>query len=299
MAVGTDQAIDAPRVLLTGASSQIGVFAIPRLLRAGFGVLAVSRKGAPEGFPVFERVDWLNEAQAALAYQGCQYLLSCGPMQLARNFLETGHKFQTVVVFSSSSVETKQKSTIPAETRQVENMLRLESELRSNTENRGIKLVIFRPTLIYGCGLDTNISRLAGWIRRFGFMPLNGPAQGLRQPVHADDLASVAITALLSKTSLPCVLTLAGGETLSYSEMVSEIFTSLKKPVRLLRLPEWLFVALVCLANIFGMGSGINREMVKRQRHDLVFDDQQARGLLNYEPRPFAPAEEDFSLPDL
>ena len=298
MATGTDQAINTPRLLLTGASSQIGVFAIPRLLRAGFHVLAVSRKGKPAHFPAFERVEWLSETEAVQASETCQYLLSAGPLELAQQFLASGEQFQTAVVFSSSSVETKQESNNPLERNQVKGMLARESELRSLAEHGALKLVLFRPTLIYGCGLDTNISRLANWIRRYGFMPVNGRAVGLRQPVHADDLAAVAVTAMLSKDVLPPVLVLTGGETLSYSTMVSKIFTALGKPVRMVRLPEWLFVLLVNLASLFIRG-GVNSEMVKRQQLDLVFDDRQARGLLGYDPRPFTPIEGDFSLPDI
>jgi nucleoside-diphosphate-sugar epimerase len=298
MAVGPDKAIAAPLVLLTGASSQIGVFVIPRLVRAGFRVIAVSRRGRPANYPVFGQVEWLNESDALEAAKGCHYLISAGPLELAKTCLQACGKLKRVVVFSSSSVETKHQSNSPAERNLIQQMLALESELQSVSKGRGLKLVIFRPTLIYGCGLDTNISRLASWIRRFGFMPVNGRAAGLRQPVHADDLAAVAITALLSENDLPPVLHLTGGDTLSYSDMVGKIFIAMGKPVRLLRLPEWLFVLLVKLANALKPASGVNSEMVRRQRSDLVFDDQQARQLLNYEPRPFAPVAQDFSMPD-
>ena len=298
MAPGTDQTVDTPGVLLTGASSQIGVFAIPRLLEAGFRVVAVNRKGKPDWCPVFEQVEWLNETEAIKALQSCRFLLSAGPMELAEKFLETGSQFQSAVVFSSSSVEKKQESGSAIERNQIQSMLTLESRIQRMAETKGNKVVILRPTLIYGCGLDTNISRLAKWIRRFGFIPLNGEAKGLRQPVHADDLASVAIAALIIKDALPPVLPVTGGETLSYSEMAGRIFIALGKPVRLVRLPEWLFVLLLGIAKLFGFGGGINSEMVKRQGVDLVFDDKQARDLLNYKPRPFAPVEGDFSLPE-
>ena len=298
MAVGSDQALKAPAVLLTGASSQIGVFVIPRLIGAGFRVFAVSRKGRPEAYPHFAQVEWLNEADALEAAKSCQYLLSAGPLELAKKFLETCRQFKAAVVFSSSSVETKQRSGNSAERNQIRDMLSLESELRSISESRGLKLVIFRPTLIYGCGLDTNISRLASWVRRFGFMPVNGRAAGLRQPVHADDLATVAVTAMLSEHDLPQVMSLSGGDTLSYSGMVSKIFDGVGKPARLLHLPQWLFALLADMVSIVKPTGGINSEMVRRQRLDLVFEDRQARELLNYNPRPFAPVAQDFSLPD-
>jgi uncharacterized protein YbjT (DUF2867 family) len=107
----------------------------------------------------------------------------------------------------------------------------------------------------------------------------------------------VAVSALHSKADLPAVLFLSGGETLSYSDMLARIFKALGKPARLMHLPQWLFVLLVKLAGTVKAGAGINSEMVRRQKLDLVFDDRQARVLLGYDPRPFSPVEEDFSLP--
>jgi len=206
--------------------------------------------------------------------------------------------FKSAVIFSSSSVETKQDSNNPTERGQVKGMLDLESELQHMAKDSSTKLVIFRPTLIYGCGLDTNISFLAKWIQKYGHMPVNGNAAGLRQPVHAQDLASVAINALLSEKELADVMFVGGGETLSYSNMVERIFIAMGKPVSLVRIPQWLFTMLVRIAGFFNIAKGINGEMVKRQRIDLVFDDNQAREMLNYRPRDFSPSIEDFSLPD-
>lgn len=298
MATGSDQAIDQTTVLLIGASSQIGVFAIPRLVQAGFHVLAISRKGKPEGYPSFDSVEWLSGPKSVTSAAKYQYLLSAGPMEVARDFLSTGGRLNAAVIFSSSSVESKRDSNHPEERNQMQGMLALETDIRKVAESRDIKLVILRPTLIYGCGLDANISRLAKWIRRFGFMPVNGKAGGLRQPVHADDLASVAVNAMLSDKTLPAVVTLSGAETLSYSEMVARVFTAQGKPVRLLRLPEWLFVFLIELANRLKKDGGINPEMVRRQQFDLVFENQQAHELLDFNPRSFNPDAADFSLPD-
>lgn len=299
MAANTDQAINRPGVLLTGASSQIGFFVLPRLVRAGFRVFAVSRKGKPEAFPDLKHVKWLNESEGLEAAKNCQHLLSAGPLGLASKYLMTCGEFEKAVIFSSSSVEVKQQSANQKERDQILNMLLVESEIRSISEKKGLKLVIFRPTLIYGCGLDTNITRLANWITRFGFMPVNGRAEGLRQPVHAEDLASVAVTAMLSQEDLPQVLNLSGGDTLNYSDMVSKIFIGLGKPVRLIRLPQWLFLLLAKFLSTINLASGVNDEMIRRQRLDLVFEDTQARQLLNYKPRAFAPSAHDFLLPDV
>ena len=287
--------MNSPTVLLLGASSQIGVFLIPRLIQAGFHVLAVGRQGKPGAYADIERLEWLTSIKAAQAEKRYEYLVSAGPMELARQILGSDRNIRTAVIFSSSSVIIKQESTHPAEKEQILGMLKTESELDSLATSRAIKLVILRPTMIYGCGLDNNISRLASWIRRFGFLPVNGKAAGMRQPVHADDLAEVAVTALQTGESLPRSLVLAGGSTLSYADMVAGIFSALGKPARILHLPQWLFVSLVNLRP----GSDINSEMVRRQSDDLVFDDRQARELLGYKPRRFQPSERDFRLPEL
>jgi len=280
-------------VLLTGASGQIGVFLIPRLLSAGFRVLAISRQGRPEGYLEKEQLEWLTSVDQAQADESFEYLVSAGPLALALRCLNADNQIRSAVIFSSSSVITKQDSANSSERKQIQGMLRIESELESLTGSKAVKMVMLRPTMIYGCGLDTNISRLADWIHRLGFIPVNGKASGLRQPVHADDLAAAAVMALLAEDPLPRSLILAGGSTLSYADMVARIFSAVGKPARLFHLPQWLFVMLVNLLP----GSGINSEMVRRQSDDLVFDDRQARELLAYKPRPFRPATSDFSLP--
>ncbi len=297
MAAGPDQALNNPPVLLSGASGQIGVFVIPRLLAAGFRVAAVSRKGKPQGYPGFERVEWITERDVLETAGRYHYLVSAGPLEIAKKFLSACENIQRAVVFSSSSVVSKRTSGDRAERNQIQDMLSIESEIRSISAGRGLQLVIFRPTLIYGCGMDTNISLLAGWIRRFGFLPVNGIAAGLRQPVHADDLAAAAVMAISSQYDLPDVLNLAGGETLSFADMVRKIFPAVGKQARLLQLPQWLFVLAANLVNVIRPAGGINGEMVRRQRLDLVFDDRQARELLGYRPRPFNPQAGDFRLP--
>lgn len=288
-----------PTVLLAGAGSQIGVFAMSRLLAEGFDVIAVSRSGKLQGIQDTTRVRWLAEAEAVRAAEDCVYLLSAGPMTLAHRLLEVCGNLRSVVTFSSTSAMTKADSANQLEKAQAKQLLELESCLQSSAQSRGVKLVIFRPTLVYGCGLDNNISLLANWIKRFGFIPVSTRATGLRQPVHADDLASLAVRALFSDKDLPGLMNAVGGETLAYSEMVTRTFSAVGKPARLLRLPEWFFVLMARAAGLFRADSELNAEMVRRQAVDLVFEDEMARELLDYDPRPFNPKEADFLLPGL
>jgi nucleoside-diphosphate-sugar epimerase len=177
----------------------------------------------------------------------------------------------------------------------------LEAELVTACAERGLPLLVLRPTLIYGCGLDRNVSLLAAFARRFGFIPLAGKAGGLRQPVHADDLAELALRALTSAAPLDRVSPVCGGSTLSYREMAQRIANAVPRRARLLTLPAGLLAALLPLASRlggwWGLDIGLNAEMARRQNRDLVFDDTALRQALAWSPRPFAPTAADFEVP--
>ena len=57
-------------------------------------------------------------------------------------------------------------------------------------------------TMIYDGVTDGNIAAIAAFIRRRGWFPVAGPARGLRQPVHAADVAAACLAAL-EKAPLP------------------------------------------------------------------------------------------------
>ena len=294
-----------PVIVLTGASSQLGVFLIPRLLTAGYRIIALSRQvplptdaqanplwSSPEIISANEMgrelSDLLNRAGS---------LISCGPLQLAGQVLSRCSNLQRIVVFSTSSVFSKAESAMAQERDQIAAIVHQEKRIKSACESAGLDLVLLRPTLIYGCGLDQNISRLARWIRRFGWLPVAGSAAGMRQPVHAADLAELAVAALAVKERLSLDSPACGGESLSYLQMVERLFNSQGRAPRVIRTPPTLLSLALKVAGWCGLGNGANPEMVRRQGIDLVFDDSELKRKLAYSPRPFAPASQDFEIP--
>ena len=285
-------------VLLVGATSQIGIFAIPRLLASGFRVLAVSRKPQPLWFPDMDGTQWLRaDDWRTTDCSGVRMLLSAGPIALAEEWQTRLPALRRMVVFSTTSVISQFDSRDRVERDRVREIAATEKRLARVCRSAEVSVCLLRPALVYGCGLDGNVSRLARWIRRFGFIPLARDATGLRQPVHADDLAKACVSALLKEDGFSIDSPLAGGCTLSYLEMVEAIFTSQGRRVRILRLPVALLSAFARFARILpGMGD-IGPEMIKRQSMNLVYDDTLARQLLGFAPRPFQPLPVDFHLP--
>ena len=286
-------------VLVSGASSQLGVFLLPRLRSAGFSVLALSRKAPLEPLGVAPGVRWLHPDAEFMPREPVNFMVSCGPLALAVDLVQQNPGLQRVVAFSSSSVVTKADSENPAENRTMAAIRDDERRLNTLCEDRRIALLLLRPTMIYGCGLDRNVSLLARFGRRLGFIPLAGSAAGLRQPVHADDLAAVAVAALAAEHPVTLQSTACGGCTLSYREMAEKIAAACDGNVRILALPLWVFTTAVRALSVFSAFRGINREMVRRQARDMVFDDSALRAAIDYRPRPFEPTAPDFEIPAL
>lgn len=303
--------------LLTGASGQVGIHVLSRLLGSGIKVLAPSRRvkrSMDMVHPAGAKVTWINpeklnlEASASGStptilleskeFQGIETLISTGPIGLALFCLDVFPEIKRVICLSTSSIDTKAESPDPAERKQIQQIEQDEIALREACAVRNISLVMLRPTLIYGCGMDENISRMARFIQRFGFLPLAASARGLRQPVHADDLASLIMQWVESRFDQDLNSPVIGGSTISYRDMVEKVFQALNRKPRLLFLPPRLLASCLGFAKHFPGLKGLNPAMVLRQNEDLVFDDSKLRQCFDFCPRAFEPVSADFQLPE-
>ncbi len=302
---------EVPTVLLTGATAQVGLHLLPELQAAGYCTLALSRrvpaKDTPlrveprgiEWFAPEQLQQWMEGLQqdSAARTQGPGILVSAGPITLAFDWLEWCKSIKQIVCLSTTSIHTKADSASGFERQQIAGILQAEKQLNDLCAARGIGLRIFRPTLIYGCGMDENISRMAAFIRKFGFLSVAGRAAGLRQPIHVADLAGLMARAVQSELKGQHAFNVAGGSTISYREMAASVFRALGKPVRLVSLPPALLgLVLAVAARLPGL-EGLNAAMAWRQNVDLVFDDSEARRVFGFQPRSFVPGVADFRLP--
>jgi nucleoside-diphosphate-sugar epimerase len=174
-----------------------------------------------------------------------------------------------LVCFSSTSMLAKAESSSAAERDLARRLAAAEAALAAS----GLSSIVLRPTLIYGLGLDRNVSRAAAFIRRWRCFPLAGPGRGLRQPVHADDLAAAALAA--AANDVGGAWNLGGGETLTYRQMIERIFAALAIRPRFLRLP------------LLARFPGAIGAVAQRMEQDLDFDDGAAWPRLGLAPRRF------------
>jgi uncharacterized protein YbjT (DUF2867 family) len=263
----------ASPVLILGATGQIGRCLLGRLATAGRPAIAVCRRPEPALSPA---ADWLaadltrpldlaGRRPAAAIHATGAWLL---PPQLP--VLEQAG-LQRLVCFSSTSMLAKAASP-SAEEREIARML---AAAEAAVAEGAIPWTLLRPALIYGLGLDRNVTAAARFIRRWHCFPLGGPGKGLRQPVHADDLAAGALAALDLPATAGGSFNLGGGETLSYRQMIQRIFETLGQRPRFLRLPF--------LARLPGSTGAV----AARMEQDLAFDIGEFWRLAGIAPRRF------------
>lgn len=200
-----------------------------------------------------------------------------------------------LVALSSTSRFTKVGSGDAAENAIAAKLIESEARVQAWAKGRGIEWVVFRPTLIYGQGRDKNISEMARFIRRFGFFPLLGRAQGLRQPIHAEDVAAACLAALQAPGAAYRAYNISGGETLAYRDMVARVFEALGRPARLVTVPLWAFSLAVVMVRCLPRYRHWSAAMAERMNRDLAFDHADAARDLGFKPRAFALTAKDVA----
>ena len=274
-----------------GATSLVGDWLLPMLTQSGWRVTAYSRRMAGQAV---KGVEWRQLSSFQRTKKDLPYWICLAPIWvLSANFtLLESHGVRRIVVLSSTSRFTKEDSSDPQEQAVAQRLAETELCVQAWAEKNGVKWVILRPTMIYDLERDKNIIEIARFIRRFGFFPLLGEAGGLRQPVHAQDVASACMAALKSIGSDNRAYNLSGGEILSYREMVTRGFTALGLQARFLPVPLSAFRVAVALLRCLPRYRQWSAAMAQRMNKDMVFDHGEAVRDLGFSPRPFRPTRQ-------
>jgi nucleoside-diphosphate-sugar epimerase len=196
-----------------------------------------------------------------------------------------------LVAVSSTSRFTKIDSPDSQERRHAKSLVENEEKILEWGRRGGVAVVVLRPTLVYDGVNDRNIAAISKFIRRWGWFPICGPARGLRQPLHALDLARACAAAL--KTGVEAGgFNLSGSETICYRSMVERIFQWEGRRPRIVQVAVWFLRAVLPPIRLVPRFNGISMQVFERMNADLVFDHSEAARELGFAPRGFAPPTE-------
>ena len=283
---------------IIGASSLIGDCLLPLLVEDGYDVVAFSRRASlAQQQQARQGVVWrllsiryFHDAEPITKW------ICLAPIWVLPEYfsLFIHYGVKHVVAISSTSRFTKDLSSDTAEKKLAAKLTEGEQLFIDWAEKNQVTWTILRPTLTYGLRRDRNISVIASFIQRFAFFPLLGEARGLRQPLHAQDVAFCCKAALSAEKASNRSYNISGGETLTYREMVGRVFSALGRKARFITLPLWIFRGTIFYLRVLPSFRRWSATMAERMNSDLVFDHTDARRDLAFTPRPFCLPREDL-----
>ncbi|MBA3754903.1 MAG: NAD(P)-dependent oxidoreductase [Nitrosomonas sp.] len=285
------------QVGLLGATSLVGECLLQQLIQNHCHITAFSRNPVTQIHPqiTWQQLNTINPGKVD-AEKKIPVWLCVAPIWVLLEYFDLllAYGVRRIVVLSSTSRFTKSTSFDGSERKIAFQLIKGEELVQTWATSHGIEWIILRSTLIYGYGRDKNVAEIAQFIRRFGFFPVFGSANGLRQPIHVEDVASACFYALSTLNLTNRSYNLTGGETLPYREMVKRVFEALDRTPRLFTVPLWFFRMATWGLRWLPRYQHWTAAMAERMNQDLIFDSLDTKQDLNFSPRSFKLTTEDL-----
>jgi len=297
------------RILLTGATGFVGRGLTPLLLRQGHEVTAAVRKSSNEldshitqalisdlssdqkWLPVLSGHDVVIHSAARVHVMSdessdplAEYRKTNveGTLNLARQSAEAGIRRFIFI----SSVKVNGESTTPSNLYSAESQpapldpygiskLEAEQGLRALSTETGMEIVIIRPVLVYGPGVQANFLSMMRWLHKGVPLPF-GALHNRRSLVALDNLTDLIATCVVHPAAANQIFMVSDGEDLSTTMLLRRMGVALGKPVRMLPIPGWV---LETGASMLG-----KQALAQRLCGSLQVDIEKTRTLLNWNP---------------
>lgn len=276
--------------IIFGATGATGRFLLADLRARGERVYAVSRRGA--AVDATSQATWiLGDLYGAIGTlpPAADVIVSLGPLDAFTAWFAASPVagVRRVVALSSMSAEGKRASADAAERELSATLRKAEQDLLHTAAARGIDATVLRPTLIYGGGPDRSLVPIVRFALRWHVMPIPLRACGLRQPVHAADLASAVSAVVDCAAARGKIYALGGGERLRFDRMLWRLRAEMPQFVLPLPLPQ-LFIRAALRVRSRAGTAAISMAAVQRLRSHLIADNDEAVRDFGYSPRPFS-----------
>ena len=217
------------KIHLFGSKTNCGEYFF-RKSRKSFEVLRYSRNFDSE----YIKVDFKNNTNQRIFFES-SYCVSFMPIWTFSELLNKKYKndqdelknIELLIVCSSSSAETKKYTSNKFDRNLYQLLTQSENLIRKICNNLNIKLLIIRPSLIYGnldLYRDKNINVIINILKilPFIFLPTN---TGLRQPIHFSQLSDFILDCCLNPEKIGLVsnhnvISIGGDYEISYHDLL-------------------------------------------------------------------------------
>jgi len=279
--------------VVLGGHNDVAEYLVPRLSGLARTVLVLSRSGERKLFyrsaavlhpeyldkvpdddlPLLEDVICTMPIWHISKYEGA--LRRCGVRRL--------------VAFSSTSITTKSDSMDQKEKDVARRLQEGERWLESFCRSNDVACLIVRPTIIYGGHYNRSIRLVQKMIRILGVFPFDIPERGTRQPIHADDLAQMAVAWINSTVTGVEIVSVAGRNVLSNRLLMERLFRSVGRKLRVLPVrARYVQILLQCGSRVF-RGLLPSPAAIDRLAVDLGQSNDEAIEKFDFSARSFNP----------
>jgi GT2 family glycosyltransferase len=276
--------------VVLGGHNDVAEYLVPRLSGLARTVLVLSRSGERKLFyrsaavlhpeyldkvpdddlPLLEDVICTMPIWHISKYEGA--LRRCGVRRL--------------VAFSSTSITTKSDSMDQKEKDVARRLQEGERWLESFCRSNDVACLIVRPTIIYGGHYNRSIRLVQKMIRILGVFPFVIPERGTRQPIHADDLAQMAVAWINSTVTGVEIVSVAGRNVLSNRLLMERLFRSVGRKLRVLPVrARYVQILLQCGSRVF-RGLLPSPAAIDRLAVDLGQSNDEAIEKFDFRPSP-------------
>jgi len=138
---------------------------------------------------------------------------------------------------------------------------------------------LVRPTLVYGEG-DVLINNIAWVLRHFPVFAIPGDGAYRLQPVHVEDVASIAVTAGLADGNI--AIDAAGPDILRFERLVRILHRAVGSRSVIVKTPPALALAGARVAGFIAKDALLTREQLDDLRAELLVSGEPPRGTIRF-----------------
>ncbi|MBQ8684455.1 MAG: NAD(P)H-binding protein [Clostridia bacterium] len=217
------------------------------------------------------------------ALEGCDtvfHIAIKNHSHLVMEAVKQSPQIKRVILVSSTIVYSEFYKTLDLKEREV--------EIRQLLEERNIRYVFIRPTMIFGTPHDRNISVFIRWFMKYPLFPIvkNGTAN--IQPVSRYDLAEAYWLILKNLDNLKQTeYIVSGKDCMSLLEMFRLLTDLIGKKVRFINIPFGIASAAVKAVYYLSFKKVDFREKLDRLTEDRAYPHDVIAEELGYSPHPF------------
>ncbi|MBR4761476.1 MAG: NmrA family NAD(P)-binding protein [Clostridia bacterium] len=163
-----------------------------------------------------------------------------------------------------------------------------EPQIRKDFEERGIKYVFIRPTMIFGTPKDRNISTFIRWFNKYPVFPIVSKGEANIQPVSRLDVAEGYYSVLKNlKTLKQTDYIVSGDREMKLIDMFRTITRLSNHKVRFFNVPYGFAKFCVRLVYILSFKKIKYMEKLDRLTEDRAYSHDVITEELGYSPMPF------------